>query len=154
MDNFYYPATRVTARVWAMKTNQLAPQIVLNQAALHRASRQQPAIMTLGSELAAASVEWHAPVYWVSVTNPATLLGTLLEHFHGIYHSPGGLLCSQLGDDHEFFLLPKPMEAWAPGRFEQLMARVLQMQLTGLSYPAIVAEIRQQAGNLSEQVAA
>jgi hypothetical protein len=138
----------------AMKTIPRAPQIVLSPTELEKADRHHPAIMPLGSALATASVEWHAPVYWVSTHDPADVLGALLEAFHGIYHSPAGQLCIQLDDHYEFFLVPKPIEAWEPVRFQRLMARVLQLHIAGMNYSAIAAEIRQQAGNLSDQVAA
>ena len=78
----------------------------------------------------------------------------MLEQFHGIFHSPAGLLCIQLGDARDFFLLPKPSETWEPEHFQWLMARVLQMYLAGQSDGAIVAEINRHAGNLSDEVAA
>ena len=150
----YYLNTRTAATVSAMKTNPIEPQIVLNPADLHLADRNQPAIMPLDNELATASVDWHAPVYWVCGPHPATVLGALLEQFHGIYYSPAGLLCIQLDGSREFFRLPKPIDVWEPAHFQWLMARVLQMYLIGETIEAIAAEINRQAGDVSDQVAA
>jgi hypothetical protein len=137
-----------------MKTIHLAPQIVLTPAELQSADRRQPAILSLGSALAAASVEWHAPVYWVSRHDPARVLGALLEEFHGIYPSAAGLLCVQLGGDREHFLLPQPSETWEPADFERLLARVLQRHIAGQSYSAIVTEIHAHAAHRREREAA
>jgi len=154
IQKIYYPLARAAVTVAPMITIQSTPQLVLNQAELLRADRNQPVIMPLGSSLATASVEWHAPVYWVSIKNPADILGALLEQFHGIYHSPAGLLCLQLGDTHNFFRLPKPMADWGADHFQWLMARVLQMALAGQTDAAIVAEINRHGGDIRTQEAA
>lgn len=125
----------VTSRL--VKRTSCVPQIVLNPAALRRADRARPAIMPLGSRLAAASVEWRAPVYWVSDTNPAVRLGALLEHFHGAYYQPPNQVCLQVDESRAMVTLSRGRRAPPPAQWLAALARALQMYLSGQSVKTI-----------------
>lgn len=143
----YYRPTRVPATVRPMKTTNTTPQMVLDKATLHRASRNLSAIMLLGSPLATASVEWQAPVYWVSMTNPDRLLGRLLEQYHGIYPSAPNTLRIQMGEAGADYHLPQPIPSLDIHQAQWLMAQALQWHLDGISRAKIQSHINRSVIN-------